>query len=301
MDDAALPATRLTMRPRVRRLLRWAGSALALAGTAFVALRARDYWRELGHFQATSATLLTGLALLYGAANVLLASAWRHLLVRAGVPATRMWSIRVYGVSQLAKYVPGNVFHLAGRQAMGMAAGAAGRPLARSTVEELASIAAAGTLYGWLALPLIAPRVPVPACVAAFFGTVWLAVFFSRRFRGPHAAAALVRQLLFLAVSGAVFATLLGATAPFAMRDWLLIGAAYVLAWLGGLLTPGAPAGVGVRESILLLLLNGVATDADMLRAVVLGRLVTVIGDLAFFAAACMIPADRAVLGGSHG
>jgi hypothetical protein len=306
VDDAALSAARLTMRARVRRSLHWAGSALAAAATAFVALRAHEYWRELGQFHASSATwtLVFVLALLYGAANLLLASAWRHLLARHGVRATRIWSIRLYGVSQLAKYIPGNVFHLAGRQAMGMAAGAAGLPLARSIIEELVLIATAGLLYGWLALPLFAPRLPWPACVAAFIGTLWLAALLSHRIGGPHASAALVRQMLFLAVSGAVFAVLLDAMAgasAFAMRDWLLIGAVYVAAWLGGLLTPGAPAGIGVRESILLLLLDGVAADAAVLRAVALGRLVTVVGDLLFFAAACLIPADRAVLGEHHG
>lgn len=298
-----MPPARLTMRPHALRLLRWGGGAAALAGAAFVAVRAGAYWRELGQFDAigVSWTLLAGLALLYGAANLLLVSAWRHLLAHAGVRATRMWSIRVYGVSQLAKYVPGNVFHLVGRQALGMAAGAAGRPLARSAVDELASIAAAGLLYGWLVLPLVAPRVSAPACIAAFAGTVWLALFAARRARGPHAAAALLRQLLFLAVSGAVFTALLGAAAPFAIHDRLLIGAAYVLAWLGGLLTPGAPAGVGVREAILLLLLNGMAPHDAVLTAVLLGRLVTVAGDLAFFAAACLIPAGSAVLGERHG
>lgn len=297
MDNASLPAARLSMR-----LLRWAGGALALAGTAFVALRASDYWRELGQFRVTSATwtLVIALAVLHGAATLLLASAWRDLLARRGVRAARTWSIKVYGLSQLAKYVPGNVFHLAGRQAIGMAAGGAGAPLACSAVEELASLAAAGMLYGWLALPLVAPRVPLTACVAAFFATAWLAVFLSHRLRGPHAAASLVRQMLFLAVSGAVFAVLLGSPA-LAMRDSLLVGAAYVLAWLGGLLTPGAPAGLGVRESILLLLLGGVATDAKLLEAVVLGRLVTLGGDLLFFAAACLIRADRALPDQHHG
>lgn len=293
-----MPASRLSMR-----LLRWGGAAAALAGAAFVALRMRAYWREPGHFDAIAANwpLLAGLALLYGAANLLLASGWRHLLAHAGVAVTRMWSIRVYGLSQLAKYVPGNIFHLVGRQALGMAAGAAGRPLARSAVDELTSIAAAGMLYGWLVLPLVVPRLPAPACIAAFLGTVWLALFAARRLRGPHAAAALLRQLLFLAVSGAVFAALLGAATPLALYDWLLIGAAYVLAWLAGLLTPGAPAGIGVREAILLLLLNGMATDAAVLSAVVLGRLVTVAGDLAFFGAACLIPAGRAVSVERHG
>jgi len=45
---------------------------------------------------------------------------------------------------------------------------------------------------------------------------------------------------------------------------------------------PGAPAGVGVRELVLLFLLKNVVAEAELLLAVVLGRLVTVMGDLLF-------------------
>lgn len=306
MDDAALSATRLNMSPRLRRFLHLAGSGLALVATVFVALRAREYWRGLEPVQVSAATwtLLVALALVYGAANLLLASAWRHLLLRAGVRATHMWTSRVYGISQLAKYVPGNVFHLAGRQAIGMAAGAPGRALAQSTAAELVSLALAGMLFGLLVLPLLAPGFPLQACVTVFLGTVWLVAYSLFRFLGPYFAASFIRQLLFLAISGAVFVIVLGAVAGASkldMQDWVLIGAAYVVAWLAGLLTPGAPAGVGVRELVLLLLLKGIVADADMLSAVLLGRFVTVVGDVLFFVAALLIPASRNALAESHG
>lgn len=62
------------------------------------------------------------------------------------------------------------------------------------------------------------------------------------------------------------------------------------------MVTPGAPAGVGVRELVLLLLLKGLAADTDLIMAVLLGRLVTVIGDLLFFMATFLIPTKLCVL-----
>lgn len=64
---------------------------------------------------------------------------------------------------------------------------------------------------------------------------------------------------------------------------WIPLSGVYVLAWLAGLVTPGAPAGVGVRELVLLFLLKGIVAEADLLLAVVLGRVVTVVGDFGFF------------------
>jgi glycosyltransferase 2 family protein len=46
-----------------------------------------------------------------------------------------------------------------------------------------------------------------------------------------------------------------------------------------------------VRELVLLFLLKGLVSEADLLLAVMLGRVVTVAGDLAFFGVARMLNA----------
>jgi uncharacterized membrane protein YbhN (UPF0104 family) len=61
-----------------------------------------------------------------------------------------------------------------------------------------------------------------------------------------------------------------------------------VLAWLLGLITPGAPAGVGVRELVLLGLLSSFVPQSTILLATVVGRLVTIGGDLLFFGWGCL-------------
>ena len=89
------------------------------------------------------------------------AFAWWNLLKQFGAKPSCNWAIKTYGISQLAKYVPGNIFHLAGRQAMGMAAGVNGKALAKSTLWELGISAIAAGFFACLALPLKWPGLPM--------------------------------------------------------------------------------------------------------------------------------------------
>jgi uncharacterized membrane protein YbhN (UPF0104 family) len=284
------------MSPMLRRALHWGGSGLALIGVVFVGFRLHSYWLDLDLSRVTPLawSFIAVLSVIYGAANLLLALAWWHLLRQLGASATRLGSTRIYGMSQLAKYVPGNIFHLAGRQALGMAAGISAGVLAKSTIWELGSIAVAGALFGWMILPLLSPGFPEAASVILMLGSAVLIGGLLRQVAGRQPAWSFIWQMLFLLVSGAVFVALLELIADgerLGVRYWLTIGSAYIVAWLVGLVTPGAPAGVGVREMILLLLLKGLVAEMDLLMAVLLGRVVTVVGDLLFFAATSSIPA----------
>lgn len=305
MDDASLQQVSMRMSPVIPKFLHWAGSILALTGIIFFAIRLHEYQKSLDLTQITPAAFIAiaGLAMIYGAANLLLVLAWRQLLVQFGVHATRLWSIRVYGLSQLAKYVPGNIFHLAGRQAIGMATGASSGVMAKSILWELGLIALAGMVYGWLVLPLLAPEFPSLASILLLLATVWIVAHQLRRFIGVRVAVSFIWQMLFLAVSGVVFLILLDTytrDSEFKPQTWLLVDGAYVIAWFVGLVTPGAPAGVGVRELVLLLLLRGIATDADLLVAILLGRVVTLVGDALFFMMSLLIPARLCLLEKSH-
>jgi uncharacterized membrane protein YbhN (UPF0104 family) len=64
---------------------------------------------------------------------------------------------------------------------------------------------------------------------------------------------------------------------------------AFALAWLMGFLAPGVPAGLGAREGVLLLLLDGRAADDILLAGIVAARLASVLGDLLCFLAGLVI------------
>lgn len=300
MDNVALSKAGLGlgMAPSYKRLLHLAGGTLGLLGVAFVAQRLLHYSDQidLSEFGPAAWAIFGLLASAYGAANVFLALAWRKLLLSLGVSVTPEWAIRTYGLSQVGKYVPGNIFHLAGRQAMGMAAGIPSWPLAKSALWELGLIAAMGATFGLLALPALWSSLTPSLSILTFALALAASCIFLRIIGWNNIIVAAGWQTLFLSVSACVFvATLavIGGSSPL-RADAIVIGGAFIIAWLAGLLTPGAPAGLGVREAILLLLLEGLFDQQNILIAVIASRLVTATGDLFFFAASHAIVAPRA-------
>jgi len=57
----------------------------------------------------------------------------------------------------------------------------------------------------------------------------------------------------------------------------------FSLSWLAGFLTPGAPAGIGVREAVMIALMEGIIGTSNSLIISVLFRLVTITGDVMMF------------------
>ena len=154
----------------LKRILNWTGSILGIVGVVFVAIKLSEYRTQIDFSRFTFGNLLAlfGLAVVSAIANLLLVSAWKTLLQYFGIVVNFSWSLKTYGVSQLAKYVPGNIFHLAGRQAIGQAAGLPAWPLAKSTVWELGLLAVTGAMVGVLVLPHFVPVVSIPLAAFAF-------------------------------------------------------------------------------------------------------------------------------------
>lgn len=59
--------------------------------------------------------------------------------------------------------------------------------------------------------------------------------------------------------------------------------AAFAASWIAGFATPGAPGGIGIRETALIALLTPLCGEATAVAAALELRLVTTLGDLLFF------------------
>jgi len=228
-------------------------------------------------------------SVVYAASCMLTALAWRGILASLGPQVDGRRAMYIYGSSQIAKYVPGNVLHLVGRQARGIASGIPALPLAKSMAWEIASLCLSGGLFCFLMLPQLLPGTNTGLSVVAYLVALGIAVLTASKWRDPGLGRSVFLNSAFLAVSGALFTVLLYRIAPSAVADAdaaLLIGTAYVVAWLAGFVTPGAPAGLGIRELVLYALLQPVANDAEILAALIAARVVSVLGDLLFYGAA---------------
>jgi len=240
--------------------------------------------------------LVLALLLAYAGVCLMQALAWWQLMYRSDGQALAARSIGIFALTQLGKYLPGNVMHFVFRYALTRAGGAArSAVLAASALEPwLLLCAALGLLVifggadwptqfgwpGWLAYLL-----PSLALLALALVIPWLA----RRLPGtglrPLALLpALLLEAAFLLGSALLFAALLNLFVPeHAAPTGVVLGAA-VLAWLAGFVTPGSPGGLGVREMVLSLALAGWIEPAAAVGAAAAFRVLTVGGDLLVFA-----------------
>ncbi|MDQ7733686.1 hypothetical protein QT231_13320 [Halomonas sp. SpR1] len=274
---------------RFKRALHLLGGVIAVASLYFVGQRLYQYRHEIDIDLLTpgfTVSLFTLIGVI-GAANVFLALAWHTLLRRQLINVSVRWSVLTYGVSQLAKYVPGNIAHLAGRQVLAVAAGLPGWQLAKVMAVELVVQAVAASVFAVLIIPVVWPGLTVWTallCWAAAIGGVgWVAGCLSRAI-----TQALLWNWLFLLSSASVFVVILQSILSETLSFTLIVatGSSFIVAWLIGFITPGAPAGVGVREVVLLALLGSYLPEQNLLLAVVLARLVTLGGDIIYFSIA---------------
>lgn len=235
--------------------------------------------------------------------------AWTMLLKRQG----EVWRIQllasVMGVTQVAKYIPGNVAQHFGRAALAMKYGMKLKTFTISVVQESFLVLGVGVFIG-VGLLQFSPdgfnRLPdayqtllLSACmmfavvlIVCSTGLFKLSVVLSnygklmRLFEfwgepiGPRTTllvfSAYCVVYLLLGLGMWCVAWSLGIRIE---GGYVLFTSSFALAWVLGFLAPGAPAGLGVREGTLAFLLAGSVDDQRVLTLILAMRIVTVMGD----------------------
>lgn len=274
------------------------GRLLALAGGIFVLERLWNYRDglnvQLWDWQDWAS--VAALACAYAVINGLLALGWHLLLRQRKERQPLIWSLRVYALTQLSKYIPGNIFQFAGRQIMGATAGLGQKSLLYASAMEVLFLVLAALCFVPVLLPVAFPGILPLASVGLAASLLLFLLPGVCAMGGRRLAIAAASCAIFVALSGAIFLgvlTLCGGQLASGHDAPTIIGA-FVISWLAGLLTPGAPAGIGVREAILLLLLDDLVAESVVVTSVVTGRVVTTLGDVVFFGMGLLV-------GGSSG
>lgn len=257
------------------RVLRW-GLVLLLVGV--LAHTAAGRWSALSA-HALRFDWRWGLLSLAGLVGTLgyTCALWRRWLVALGAPISYAQAFRILFQANVAKYLPGAAWHFVGRVGL---AHRAGVPIAKTTlsiVMETACHLAAAGLVGLAALPLMpgvrpavwplalaALAVPLavhPRVLDAAFGLLGRLtrrpippVPFSYRFVLGMLAAYLAYWIV-LGGCVALFAQALS-SAPLTLAQGALLAGGLTIAWGAGALTLVAPAGLGVREALIVLLVG---------------------------------------------
>jgi glycosyltransferase 2 family protein len=254
-----------------------------------------------------------GASLCYSLIYPLTGWAWHRLLLRQEQQHSTISLTKIIGLTQIAKYIPGNVAQHVSRAALSLKIGITPKCYLASAGQEAILTVGASLCVGGFALAASSSGLALlktQGYAAPFFmftamviiGTMLLCIDLpgkslreSNRWAakilekfgglpGPaialSALAAYAANFLVVGIAVWLISNALGLGEEI---DLPLATAAFSLSWTIGFLAPGAPAGLGARESVMLFILEGHGGHEKILLLVLLTRATSMIGDLLIF------------------
>lgn len=241
---------------------------------------------------------------LYAIALVFPALGWTRIINYYSKDSVKSSDILwLYWRTSIAKYIPGNVFHYISRQIHGGAFGLKQKVMGIASFIEVLFVVSAGVLisllfYPFVELPknfIIIPNALFSLLVIGAIALPWVFIVWINKFiqlknngiplRSVYDAGLLLGYLnyiVFLVFSAILFAGLLflsGLSFFDSMYGIFIYGFAYVISYI----TPGAPGGIGVREALLVLFLDGMIPSGKAVSIVIIFRVLTICGELLCF------------------
>jgi glycosyltransferase 2 family protein len=290
----------------MKKIIRW----LILGGTLFFLLKAlKDNWLGVsairisanGWLILATATVITLLA------HIWAGWIWTWVLRELNQSVSSIEFIQVYLKTNIAKYLPGNIWHYYGRI---MAAKNANIPTHIATLsvllEPLLMLAAALIIIFLFGSNLVVNTLNFNLIILQFLGLIIVLSILHPRFLNPvmqllarwknknsdeknqvinsfiikrYPVKPLLGELVFLGLRAAGFIlTMLALNSLNWAQIPLLVGA-FSCAWVLGLVVPGAPGGLGVFETTAMLLLQYHFPAALVISAIALYRLISILAE----------------------
>jgi hypothetical protein len=267
------------------------------------------HWQEVAHVEISSRGWgCLGLSLLLSlGAHGFAGWVWGWILQGCQQPMSGTWSTRVYLITNLAKYLPGNIWHFYGRIQACQAVGIPLEPALLSVLLEPVLMAAAALTLTLLGLQAMAQVLPPLVLGVPLLG--WGAILagiqprvLNRLLRyaslkkqrslaqqgleiqaqvkmQDYPLRPLVGELIFLGLRGTGFIVAWIAIHPVSWTQLPLLYSSFSAAWLLGLIVPGLPGGVGLFEAVMLALLKTQIVTGELLTILALYRLTNTLAE----------------------
>ncbi len=247
---------------------------------------------------------------LYSLNSFPVALAWRNMLMTISgknIPAKIVFGL--YFKSNIAKYLPGNVFHFAGRHLLIREKMVDHTQLLLANLFEIgllivssAFLVLAGVLIGLLEIPevvlsMISLKYILVGSIIIFIALaiIFMLLFKRKRFEAFSHIFSLfnsgnLRQLLISSclysvmyiTTGIIFYLIVHylTSSDFSFILLLRVIFIFTLAWVSGYIVPGAPGGVGIREAILIIMMSSYYDQSVIAISSVILRIITIFGDI---------------------
>ncbi len=287
----------------LKKRLTYIGNVIVIVSFGFLSylLYKLDFSTVLKYFQLSWIPLIMIAAFLFSLLYFVMAAAWKRLLELSSQKPLDQHIIVIYLKTVIMKYAPGNVFHFVGRHSLKESHLLTHKTIAFANgVEILMQLLAVsliimtGSLFfsfdlhigEYLALSK-------EKIILAFLLLLVLTsiVLWKKKYRAVLLHKEGVYALFFVLCCHLLF--LLGSATILFLVYALFFDVAFTwdifsktliassIAWLLGFVVPGAPGGIGIRESILVLLLPSImiVSKEVIFAGAVIYRVITVLGE----------------------
>lgn len=270
---------------------------------------------------ANPASILVCIA---GAAGVtltvyILAYTWKNTLEYLADTKTKYKEVaHVYGKANIGKYLPGNVMHYVERNLFATKIGLSQLDLALSTLVEIAGIVLVAlilsVILAYKELAIVLKEYMTPMYAALLIGLIVVALItvyiiykksekiqaMVKRVMDVKFIFVLLKNMLIYAIVflilGFILVLICGVIldVKIDVANSIMIITYYMLAWMIGTIIHLTPGGIGVREGVLVLLMesSGIMSSAAILTAALLHRMLSIIGDILGYLIAIMLKTD---------
>jgi uncharacterized membrane protein YbhN (UPF0104 family) len=232
--------------------------------------------------------ILFALSSLYALLIFLLGLSWKKILEILMNKVLSETLIYVYVKSFIAKYIPGNVFHYFVRHSEALKYGISNKVLVKSNILEAFLIVLASLL---VSIPSVMSSSDNRSEILEQYFEYWVVLFLlyiiififyffykSEIFNLRKYLYVVLQYMIFFVVAGVICWILIEDIYGINVSVIFCIGL-YALSWLFGFIVPGAPGGMGVRESVFVILSIGILSQAQALLVALVLRLVNTFGE----------------------
>ncbi len=284
-------------------------SSLVLIAFYFVLNRLWYNWDRLLAWQPENHILwLIALdSLIFGIGCFLLSTSWGLLLNWCSKETMSLKLCHgIYGRTQLAKYIPGNVFHFVSRHVYGRDAGLKHLPLICASGYEILGVLFAASVMSLVGMLILDKHIIAISALSIFtILAIVMMLILGFSILAPRVlkivgyanlpirnirdiitglGSVYIIYILFFLIYGGILVSIVYAIHDFPdFQDAGIIVITFSVAWIAGFITPGAPAGLGVREAIIVALLTHLIGESQSLLVALIFRLVSIFGDILFF------------------
>lgn len=284
MDHATLQKKiTYTHKEKLKKLAYLIGGVISIASLFFSFNFIFKHQTEISFIEIikSNTTQIIVLIIISTLINLFLGLAWYQILLGRGVKISPNKAIKIYGVTQLAKYIPGNIFQFVGRQGVGMSEGIDAKNLAISSFIEIILLSIVGCVCF-----LLYAITKYQSFVNIIFLIILFLVFLFLPKIKKNDIYSFFLYFLYLLSTSLIFVytfKILNDNFDLSLKVYLTKSFAYIFAWFLGFITPGSPAGIGIREITLAKVLETSVNSINLATVIIVSRLISVVSDINFF------------------